>query len=436
VRGATVIGVDHNCSCKQLNVVEDIERYLNFGRNDFAKTAEVDRCLSVGSFLRTELGDFKEATFQIADIIVLSPGVPLTQPQVAAALCQTKQGSKCTVISELAFASQCLPKMLPIVAISGTNGKSTVCSFTAQLLASCDCRTFMGGNIGKPLSDCALEFILAEHICGHLADLGHHWPYDAAVVECSSYQLDHPGTLRFDAACILNLTPDHLERHKSMANYATAKTQIFAGLRGTHTLAVLPKRESARGRHQSYQVESDSTTDHIVDLDYDGATLLEKCREAVIKTLMRRVSETPNERVACIGGRLAHIGSLPGVKVDLNTKIAIVHLPSNRSSSRQNSPSYVDLSAVSSLGTHNILNASIALLMAHSLSPKDFTVARLKVGLDRLKLLPHRMQLVAQTGNPSFRGIHWVNDSKATNIEAAIVGLQSYGRRALVLLGK
>ena len=133
---------------------------------------------------------------------------------------------------------------------------------------------------------------------------------------------------------------------------------------------------------------------------------------------------------------MAHIGSLPGVKVDLNTKIAIVHLPSNRSSSRQNSPSYVDLSAVSSLGTHNILNASIALLMAHSLSPKDFTVARLKVGLDRLKLLPHRMQLVAQTGNPSFRGIHWVNDSKATNIEAAIVGLQSYGRRALVLLGK
>ena len=64
-------------------------------------------------------------------------------------------------------------------------------------------------------------------------DVAAWWPYDAAVVECSSYQLEHPGALRFDAACVINLTPDHMERHGSMEAYATAKARIFAALGGT-----------------------------------------------------------------------------------------------------------------------------------------------------------------------------------------------------------
>jgi hypothetical protein len=123
----------------------------------------------VGRILRTELGPHDDATFAAADIIVLSPGVPLTQPQVAAALLRSSVQNEnngggggggggsgggsggVVVTSELAFASQCLPPALPVAAVTGTNGKSTVCTFVGQLLESCGAQVFVGGNLGTPV---------------------------------------------------------------------------------------------------------------------------------------------------------------------------------------------------------------------------------------------------------------------------------------------
>ena len=221
-RGADVVGVDVNPECAPLEGDPDAELPPGV-------VASSPAIRTFGRVLRTELGPHRDATFAEADIIVLSPGVPLTQPQVAAALAE----GRAEIFSELAFASASVPASVPTVAVTGTNGKSTVCTFVGQLMRACGARPFVGGNLGDPLSDCALAFELA----GTAAGTDRH---DACVVECSSYQLEHPGSLRFDAACVLNLTPDHVERHGSVEAYAAAKARAFAWVRGEGSLAALP----------------------------------------------------------------------------------------------------------------------------------------------------------------------------------------------------
>ena len=139
-----------------------------------------------------------------ADFVVVSPGVPASAPPVKKA-----QESGAVVLGELAFAASFLPPERPLIAVTGTNGKSTVTSFTAQLLQASGLRTFAGGNLGTPLS----------------AAVG--GSFDAYVVEVSSYQLELPGTFTPSAAAVLNLTPDHLARHGTMECYAEHKCRVF-----------------------------------------------------------------------------------------------------------------------------------------------------------------------------------------------------------------
>ena len=559
-RGANVIGVDRNVDCKPLEGDPEAElppEYLRGGGGGGGGEGEDDDVRFVGRILRTELGPHEDATFAAADVIVLSPGVPLTQPQVAAALLQSstksdggrggegesegeakaEAGSGVIVISELAFASQCLPSTLPVAAVTGTNGKSTVCTFVGQLLGSRGARAFVGGNLGTPLSDCAFEFVAAsrkregssfdsseqkgmrgqreeelplrDDDVEEYDDMAAWWPYDAAVVECSSYQLEHPGALRFDAACVINLTPDHMERHGSMEAYATAKARIFAALRGIDggkcQLALLPAggeedvggRGRAEGGGRGGEGEEagdgggrrkDEPAAGLeaagVDWNDIGAAMLERARSTVIEEAnvgggVGGGGGGLDVATAHVGGVLAHIGSLPGVVVDSTTRTATVQLPwrrpaesdapdaasagggdgsSSSSSSSSSSPPaaaaaddgnddetiVVDLSPLTAVGAHNANNAGVALLLAHSMDPVRFSLPRLAPGLAMLTPPPHRMQLVAHTscdeeeGEEDEKGggiIQWVDDSKATNVEAAAAGLRGYERRAVVLLG-
>jgi UDP-N-acetylmuramoylalanine--D-glutamate ligase len=153
-----------------------------------------------------ELGEPRIETFTAADLVVVSPGVPPTHPGVVAA-----EAAGIPVWSELALALDHLGDV-PVVGITGTNGKSTVTHFTGQLLAR-EHRVFVGGNLGVPVSQAALE--------------GDH---DVYVLETSSYQLERPGPLRPHIGVILNLTPDHLARHGTMEGYAAAKAQLFDNL--------------------------------------------------------------------------------------------------------------------------------------------------------------------------------------------------------------
>jgi UDP-N-acetylmuramoylalanine--D-glutamate ligase len=151
------------------------------------------------------LGGHEERDFLAADLVVVSPGVPLALPEIAAA---RRQGIP--VLGEVEFASRFLEEV-PVVAITGTNGKSTTTALTGALFQE-DRRAFVGGNLGTPLSDLVLAGT----------------PVDVAVLELSSFQLEGLDRLRPRVAAFLNLTPDHLDRYRDVEHYAAAKARIFA----------------------------------------------------------------------------------------------------------------------------------------------------------------------------------------------------------------
>lgn len=337
--------------------------------------------------------------------------MPLTQPQVAAALAE----GRAEILSELAFASSSVPPSVPTVAVTGTNGKSTVCTFVGQLMRACGARPFVGGNLGDPLSDCALAFELAGTAAAETES------YDACVVECSSYQLEHPGSLRFDAACVLNLTPDHMERHGSVEAYAAAKARAFAWVRGEGTLAALPLGGAPTKPASPAAAAAAARTDWNVV----GAEMLTRARERVIADASNASSNASN--ASKIGGDLARLGALPGVVVDHDAKTATIRLPRDD----PDAVSVVDLAPLTAVGAHNAENAGAALLLAHAADPARFTASALAAGVSSLSPPPHRMTLVAVTDGD----VRWVDDSKATNVEAAAAGLSGYDRRAVVLLG-
>ena len=152
------------------------------------------------------LGEHRAADFVDADVVVLSPGIPLDQPQVAAAI-----AAGVPVLGELELAAGQLG--CPVLAITGTNGKSTTTTFAGELLRAAGQATFVGGNLGIPLSEGVLE---------------RRW--DAAVVEVSSFQLESAPGLHPRVAAMLNCTEDHLDRYPDFAAYRAAKERIFANL--------------------------------------------------------------------------------------------------------------------------------------------------------------------------------------------------------------
>ena len=147
-----------------------------------------------------ELGGHVAATFEAADLIVMSPGVPLELPEVARA-----QARGVPVIGELELASRWLRG--PIVAITGTKGKSTTTTLVGRMLEAAGRRVLVGGNIGVPLS---------AQVDASTDDTVH-------VVEASSFQLEATDTFRPWIAALLNFSPDHLDRHPDEAAYAAAE---------------------------------------------------------------------------------------------------------------------------------------------------------------------------------------------------------------------
>ncbi|MCB9761949.1 MAG: UDP-N-acetylmuramoyl-L-alanine--D-glutamate ligase [Alphaproteobacteria bacterium] len=292
---------------------------------------------------RCAMGHHPDDMLTEADVVVVSPGVPAAAPPVRRAV---KAGVE--VVGELGFAHRFLPPELPIVAITGTNGKSTVTSFTGQLLQAAGRRAFVGGNLGTPLSEA----------------VGGDW--DVAVVEVSSYQLELPGAFRARAAVILNLTPDHLGRHGDMRGYAAAKARIFDRM-GPDDLTTIPV----------------------------GDALL---REAW--------ADKP--------GRKCWLGQQPGLTLDGER----AHLFDQE----------VSLAGMQVVGRIPRWNAAVACLLATHAG--EAAVPARALAPEQLVALPHRMEPVAEQD-----GVLWINDSKATNVDAAVAGITSLEQPGVVLLG-
>ncbi|XVE96038.1 hypothetical protein REPUB_Repub02eG0187000 [Reevesia pubescens] len=346
-RGASVIGIDQN---ENLSLLEEDPSFVTLAH--------------IG--LRTILGRFDWKLLNDADVVVVSPGVPLENYGLSFLLQSGKQ-----VMSELDFAAEVLPKSVRILAVTGTNGKSTVVTFAGQMLSHFGIDTFVGGNLGNPLSEVAFQnFKLPSQECKP----------KVAVVEVSSYQMEIPCVYFCPSVSVLlNLTPDHLERHKTMLSYATTKCRLFSHM--TNTKLGL--------------------------LSFGNQHLYEAIRKYWNKF------------------NLAWIGAFPGVKIDMEAKVASFEVPDIGVASQ------LQLGGMRVIGKHNYYNAAVAALSVAGLDV-GVDVEAINSTIEKLRAPPHRMQIVCK----DIHGVTWVDDSKATNIEATYAGLMGLkGQSSVILLG-
>lgn len=160
------------------------------------------------------LGSFNVDTFADADMLVTSPGVPLATPEIAAAIAHGTP-----VLGDVELLAQALVgKPSQVIAITGSNGKSTVTTMVAQMCEAAGKTTVMAGNIGVPVLAALAEW-----------ESRGQWP-DIWVLELSSFQLETTRSLAPVAATVLNVSEDHLDRYAGMKEYAATKASIFSGL--------------------------------------------------------------------------------------------------------------------------------------------------------------------------------------------------------------
>jgi UDP-N-acetylmuramoylalanine--D-glutamate ligase len=288
--------------------------------------------------------------WQKLDSLVLSPGIPLTHPQPHEVVNLAK-ANNCPIICdiELLYISNPDAKFL---AVTGTNGKSTTTALIAHICKSVGMNVAMGGNIGVPVCD--------------LPELGEGGVY---VLETSSYQLDLLEETRFNVSVLLNITPDHLDRHGGMAGYIAAKKHIFDNQRKGDVAVIA------------------------VDDEYTCA-IADELAQADVKVARVSASAEVANTYTC------PISIINGVIVDkLNdVKIELGELP------------YLP-------GKHNAQNIVAAYAAVRALGVVDSVADAIKTfgGLD------HRLQLVGMQN-----GVAYVNDSKATNDVAAEQALNAY----------
>ncbi len=163
----------------------------------------VDECCR-----RFEGGGHSPDLLQQAELVFLSPGIPPTLPVL-----QKLADTSVRIVGELALAAPVLASRT--IAITGTNGKTTVTTLIGEILKAAGEEVCVCGNIGRPLFECLLE----------------EQQPDTVVVEASSFQLDNAGAFRPDIAVLLNISPDHLDHHRGYAEYIKAKAKIFKNQR-------------------------------------------------------------------------------------------------------------------------------------------------------------------------------------------------------------
>jgi UDP-N-acetylmuramoylalanine--D-glutamate ligase len=300
--------------------------------------------------VKLEFGAPSEATFLEQDLIVLSPGVPANLPSLDLA---RKRGIP--VWSEIELAWRFLRGKL--VAITGSNGKTTTTSLVAHILKDAGIPTLVGGNIGVPL----------------LALVESSTDKSVTVAEISSFQLESIEAFRPEIGVLLNLTPDHLDRHGSMEAYAQAKMRMFEN-----------------------------------QLDRDIALL-----NADDIEVTRRMPSRPHIFWFSRQKRVAEGAFLRDDQIIFRMDGSEIPLARR--------------DEIPLRGEHNVENV-LAACAASFLAGAD--PAAIASGVKSFKGVEHRLEFVAEIGGVSF-----YNDSKATNVDAALKAIEAFPGPLLVILG-
>jgi UDP-N-acetylmuramoylalanine--D-glutamate ligase len=303
--------------------------------------------------IMVEAGGHGLLTFRRQDLIVVSPGVPLDTPE----LVQVKNFGL-PVIGELELAARFLEGKM--VAITGSNGKTTTTALLGEILKESGVPTLVCGNIGVPV----------------VGLIDESTPETWSVIEVSSFQLESTVEFRPNIAVILNITPDHLDRHGSFENYARAKERIFAAQDQNDCLVLnadnAPAAAAAsRSSAQVYWVSVEHAVDQGAWLE-NGFVVYRAAKDAVVEQVM----------------------ALTGIPLK---------------------------------GAHNVENVLAAVVAARLVGvPAEIT----RSAIEEFQAVEHRLEYVA-----TVNGVEFYNDSKATNVDATAKAIAAFSSGVHLILG-
>lgn len=326
---------------------------------------EIPRLLEAGVAIET--GGHRERSFLDADLIVVSPGVPAQMP-----LLERARALSIPVLAEIELAYRFLRGTL--VAITGANGKTTTTSLAGAVIAACGRHVQVGGNIGTPFISLASSST----------------PETVNVMEVSSFQLETIDQFRPHVAAVLNLSPDHLDRHGTMEAYAAAKQRIFRN-QDSGDFAVLNQTDA----------------------------------------WCRRFAETTRSQVCWFGPP-------SGAGGDLNATVANGQVVWNRAG---RSWPILPVADIPLRGGHNLENVLAAVAIGCLIQGVGTAAAgpgrrgeeacrAIGEAVRGFKAVEHRLEFVANVG-----GVDYYNDSKATNVDATLKALDAFSSGVWLILG-
>jgi UDP-N-acetylmuramoylalanine--D-glutamate ligase len=306
--------------------------------------------------LKTELpkvkvitGRFQASSFADVDLIVVSPGVPLSEPEIQSAI---QRGV--SVVGDVELFAQYRPTSAKVIAITGANGKTTVTTLVGEICKAAGLRTIVAGNIGLPVLD----------------TLSMETP-DVYVLELSSFQLETTSNLFVDAATMLNLTEDHMDRYPTIQEYAIAKARIFY-----------------------------------------NATLQVLNRDDAWSMLMARP-------------KLAQVTF--GISDDGDDNSYSLKLVDGKTWLFEGNKELINLQDLNLVGLHNAANALAAVALCRGIGI-DYTY--IIQTLYNFKGLPHRVEWVA-----NINDVDYFDDSKGTNVGATCAALSGLARKVILIAG-
>ena len=301
--------------------------------------------------ITVETGGHGERTFRGQDLIVVSPGVPYDAPPLVQARLQGEP-----VIGEIELAAENLPGST--IAITGSNGKTTTTTLVGEILAASGLKTLVGGNIGTP----AISLV------------GRANAETVTVLEVSSFQLETIQTFHPKVAVILNVTPDHLDRHRTFDAYVNAKARIFENQQGSD-FAVLN--------------EDDETCVKLADVVKAPLFWFSRKKEV-------------GQGAFVSDGRILFRDAHGEAEVLLISEIPLK-------------------------GAHNVENVLAAVCTAALMGCRPEQIQK---AVANFKAVEHRIEYVA-----TINGVEYYNDSKATNVDATIKAVESFPRNIHLILG-
>ena len=298
-----------------------------------------------------ELGQHSDQIYD-ADLWIISPGIAQDSELV-----QKAQSNDIPIVSEIEFSSWVTEA--PILAITGSNGKTTTAHLLAEMIQTDDLHGALAGNVGIPFAEMVLE------------DLGNPDPKRVWVLEISSFQMEFIEHFKPYIAIFLNITPDHLNRYPSMKEYIAAKMNMW----------------------------SRQTAEDFIVYNADDTILVEEIAESTSRKIAFGLGHHPEA----------------------------IFQPNRTKIYTEEHATLIEMNQLALPGKHNLANALAAATAAHLMGVPNKSIA---ATMSQFSGVPHRLEPIAE-----INGVTYINDSKATNLDAVQVALESFTQPIILLLG-